>query len=179
MKKLLASFAIATASLLAAAPAAHAAAYTFGDLSAGGEFFETSEFYKPSPTAPNTTDTFSFSLSSASSLVAEGATLAFNLFSTTFDGVFDAVSLVRDGNFVAANGVIGGDFKSFSLTATNLTAGNYVLSVTGRATGTGAYAGYGVAGTVSPVPEPESYAMMLAGLALMGAIARKRSQNKA
>jgi hypothetical protein len=33
--------------------------------------------------------------------------------------------------------------------------------------------------TVSPVPEPESYAMLLAGLGLMGAIARRRSRKAA
>jgi hypothetical protein len=32
-------------------------------------------------------------------------------------------------------------------------------------------------GTVSPVPEPESFAMLVAGLGLMGAIARRRSKS--
>jgi len=30
--------------------------------------------------------------------------------------------------------------------------------------------------TVTPVPEPETYAMLLAGLGVMGAIARRRSR---
>jgi hypothetical protein len=34
-------------------------------------------------------------------------------------------------------------------------------------------------GDVSPAPEPETYAMMLAGLALIGAIGRRRSRNAA
>jgi uncharacterized membrane protein len=34
-------------------------------------------------------------------------------------------------------------------------------------------------GTVSPVPEPETYAMLLAGLGLMGTIARRRAQKEA
>jgi hypothetical protein len=32
---------------------------------------------------------------------------------------------------------------------------------------------------VTAVPEPESYAMLLAGLGLMGAIARRRNKSKA
>lgn len=34
-------------------------------------------------------------------------------------------------------------------------------------------------GTVTPVPEPESYAMLLAGLGLVGTIARRRSKKQA
>jgi hypothetical protein len=30
--------------------------------------------------------------------------------------------------------------------------------------------------TITPVPEPETYAMFLAGLGLMGAVARRRKQ---
>jgi hypothetical protein len=33
---------------------------------------------------------------------------------------------------------------------------------------------YGISGTVAVVPEPETYAMLLAGLGLMGAIVRRR-----
>jgi hypothetical protein len=46
-------------------------------------------------------------------------------------------------------------------------------------------AGYGVVsitttggGTVTPIPEPASYAMLLAGLGLMGGIARRRANKK-
>ncbi|ARO88962.1 PEP-CTERM sorting domain-containing protein [Nitrosospira lacus] len=32
--------------------------------------------------------------------------------------------------------------------------------------------------SVTPVPEPEAYAMLLAGLGLMGAVVRRRSMRK-
>jgi hypothetical protein len=56
-----------------------------------------------------------------------------------------------------------------------VTAGNYDLSATGSVAGGGSnfiQAQY----TITPVPEPESYAMLLAGLGVMGAIARRRNK---
>lgn len=62
--------------------------------------------------------------------------------------------------------------------ATALSAGNYYLSVTGQVLGSagGSYAGDIV---MVPVPEPETYAMLLGGLGLIGAVARRRKANKA
>jgi hypothetical protein len=178
MKKLLATFTLAATSLMVAAPAAHAAPYSFGSLAVGESFTQGSTLY-----SSGTTDTFSFTLESAGSLLSEGATVAFSFFNLTFDGAFSSVSLFNssNANALVASGNLTNGGKGFTLSAANLLAGNtYTLSVTGAAIGTGgAAATYAVAGAVSPVPEPESYAMMLAGLAVMGAIARKRSQNKA
>jgi hypothetical protein len=58
----------------------------------------------------------------------------------------------------------------------SLLAGNYDLKITGDvAAGGGSYWG-AVTLTTAPVPEPETYAMMLAGLGLMGFVARRRRQ---
>ena len=69
----------------------------------------------------------------------------------------------------AASGVF-----SYSQTLSHLTLGQtYWVDVKGSAT-QGAYSV-----TLAPVPEPESYAMLLAGLGLMGAIARRRKNHTA
>jgi hypothetical protein len=68
--------------------------------------------------------------------------------------------------------------KSATLATGPLAAGSYYLDVKGVATGS--FGGtYSAAINVTAVPEPESYAMLLAGLGLMGAIARRRNKNDA
>jgi hypothetical protein len=57
-----------------------------------------------------------------------------------------------------------------------LAAGNYTLTIAGTVIGTGGVKGsYTGLVEVLPVPEPESYALFLAGLGLMGFIARRRT----
>ena len=58
-----------------------------------------------------------------------------------------------------------------SFSFSNLAAGTYQMAVSGNVSGFGAaFAQY----TVTAVPEPETFAMLLAGLGLMGTIARRR-----
>ena len=68
---------------------------------------------------------------------------------------------------------IGVDYWTFQ--ASNLSAGTHTLVVTGNLVG----GNVGFGGTVNiqaqPVPEPETYALMLAGLVVVGAIARRRA----
>ena len=58
-----------------------------------------------------------------------------------------------------------------------LAAGEYTVHVTG-VTGLGKAAYLGSVSAL-PVPEPETYGMMLAGLALVGAVARRRAKKSA
>ena len=74
-------------------------------------------------------------------------------------------------------GVFSGDGNTFSFALPS--AGRYHVDITGDAIGTKGGV-YTVAfSTVTAVPEPESYALFLAGLRLMGTIVRRRTQKTA
>ncbi|MCS0588682.1 FxDxF family PEP-CTERM protein [Massilia norwichensis] len=62
---------------------------------------------------------------------------------------------------------------SWSLSSYGLTSGYYALRVDGQVLGTGGGA-FGGDLTVSPVPEPATYGMLLAGLGLLGVAATRR-----
>jgi len=67
------------------------------------------------------------------------------------------------------DGTTGSTWHTFS----SLTAGDYYYRITGNATGT-AGGFYSITSTVQAVPEPETYAMLLAGLGIMGSLYRRR-----
>lgn len=136
-------------------------------------------------------DNFLFSLPANS---GTGYTVSnFTFLPGQFNTVFSGMSLIS-----SADGVIGGiggdDFLIASAMAPGagagsldlridapLAAGNYYLSVYGITNGTqgGIYNGaISVTAVAAPVPEPESYAMLLAGLGVMGTIAMRRNKSK-
>ena len=78
------------------------------------------------------------------------------------DPVFDAATLWADSRFSKGSWALG--------------AGTY--TVTGVATASPFEGGFGYL-SVTAVPEPESFAMLLAGLGLVGAIARRRAVRQA
>ena len=72
----------------------------------------------------------------------------------------------------AFDGTTGSTFHSV-----NLAAGSYFYTVSGVATGGDPLSNagiYSIASTITPVPEPESYALMLAGLTVVGFLAGRR-----
>jgi len=85
-----------------------------------------------------------------------------------YDGSVDyGTGVIAGGDGVADNMVMG---------IFNLTAGDYTIFVGGTDYSDQAapWSSYGVEGMVSVVPEPEIYAMLLAGLGLIGFAAQRR-----
>ena len=100
-----------------------------------------------------------------------------------YDGILTGLSLFSAG----ANGIVGGGDDTLLQSSTSpggdsLTlnydqplSGASFITVTGLSNGR---AGAIYAGAVAAIPEPETYAMLLAGLGLMGAVVRRRSNRK-
>ena len=72
--------------------------------------------------------------------------------------------------------VLADPFETWALNNVVLSAGAYTLTVIG--TNSAAIASYGGNLAVTAVPEPEKYALLLAGLIAIGFIAKRRSNRR-
>ncbi len=117
-------------------------------------------------------DVYTFNVPHAADLLTGSVTSSVN---GSLDVDFSSITISSLGGPVFAFTQNTGDpNEHWSLASVVLSAGvDYLLTVTGvqGGAGTGNYAGQL---SVTPVPEPETYALMLAGLGLMGFIARRR-----
>ena len=84
-------------------------------------------------------------------------------------GLFEGAVLIKDADTLFTWAPVGFDLSRFTFSVSNLSAGNYTLkfNLLGGGFYTGSY-------TITPVPEPETNALILAGLAMIGLIARRK-----
>ena len=158
---------------LGLAGSANAAVYDLGTVTPGTIF---SDFSPIIPSGTSFTDTWKFTIATP----LESAGWISNVVLSTWYNITGFST-----NLFAGDGTKIFDLSTHPLsTADTLygvgtyTPGNYYFEVKGTTTGTkgGLYA-FSV--TTQPVPEPETYAMMLAGLGLIGAVARRRMNGRA
>lgn len=172
--------AVALAVLSTAAIGASAAVYDLGAITVG-----TPKSFNGGAAGNSVVvgDLFAFSLPTNGGTQYDVINFPLTFAGLNFSLSFAALYANPDGNVTGFNGDEGtalhselaaGNAVHFSYPAP---AGDYFLLVSGVTTGTngGAYSGYISA---APVPEPESYAMFLAGLGIMGAIAARRNKAK-
>jgi hypothetical protein len=100
---------------------------------------------------------------------------------------FSGLSLYRVGGGTGTGGTAGdtlvasgsslqtGSIDVWTLSSDNLQAGDYYVMVGGNLV-SDTSGSFGGAVMLAPVPEPETYGMMLAGLGVLGFLARRRKQ---
>ena len=153
---------LAAASMLAvAALGAHAAAVPPGGSL--GPLTELPEVYFSFTTdfAPSTfSNSYFFSITDLSDVI--GSVGAINNTVTFTDILINGISV---GALTPSN-------TGFGFSVSDLDVGSYTLTVKGNAAA--GFSGYVGSIYAQPVPEPESIAMMLAGLGVVGAVAARR-----
>jgi hypothetical protein len=116
-------------------------------------------------------DVYSFTLVGPGMLSGSAVAINSSVGATSYNILGLTVTL-QDASFA----LVGSDnTPATGFTFNNLAAGTYALNVLGYANGSegGSYAG-DVLATTAPVPEPQAYALMLAGLAAVGFAASRR-----
>lgn len=142
------------------------------DLGTGGDVF--GQHFTGSNAGNSFAERYTFTLSSAGSIFADTFSSSGNA-KNGLDilglSLFNADGLVLKGTQLST-----GKTDQWELSTSSLAAGNYFLLVSGTvlSNASGAYTG---SLSVSPVPEPATYGMMLGGLALVGALASRRRKS--
>lgn len=139
--------------------AAIACATTGANAASFGELSVPTESYLGVYSTPFFADSLTFSLSSASTVYAD----------TKIFGGFGGYALFSGTSLIGGLHALG-----TSATFSGLSAGDYTFGFLGLGGGFTAVSFAANAVAVTPVPEPETYAMLLAGLGMIGAIARRR-----
>lgn len=153
---------------LAAASSAQAITYSAGTLS-------TTPYINTATVVGAFSDTYNFTVAALPNVA--GASVAANLDLGSLSLHISGLTL---GLYTAGNTMLGSDTVTgptdIQVNLNNtLAAGNYYFKVTGIGDGVATNSGV-YTFTAAAVPEAETYAMMLAGLGLVGFMARRRTQ---
>jgi hypothetical protein len=154
------------AGLAVAALSANAQTSTFVNNGGVHEAYEYASDTFQLPVA-SLLDKFTFSLAAESSLKASVVALGGT-------GITGTVSLYQD----AATDTLVNSFSlgAGSWTFASLAAGDYYYTVNVSATSGGGFVlGSNLGAPITPVPEPETYALLLAGLGAIGFLVRRRA----
>jgi hypothetical protein len=168
------------------ARSSHANTFALGALTP----FADISISSPSHTTGSFSDVFSFSVTADAALASVLANISFftsggiSNFTTSLYEIgsggsvlkaIGATSIVPNGPVTVTTSII-----SFSPLLTGVGSPalpSYEIRTSGIVVG--AFGSYGGNLVVSPIPEPEIYAMMVAGLGLLGFVARRRKQGVA
>jgi hypothetical protein len=123
-------------------------------------------------------DKFNFSVASGTSTSSTSLDAIISSISSSANTglAVTGLSLYNTAGTAVATGSMlqSGAVDVWTIHGANLTAGNYYLQVSGNLVGNTAAAFGGAISMAAPVPEPETYGMMLAGLGVLGFLARRR-----
>lgn len=166
MKRSLTALAVCSAFLVIAGEAA-ADTWNAGTLSTTASV----NTFTHSPPTTTFTDLINFTIPQLSDLGASAIPL--NL---TFPGVqyavFNLMGYLYGGHGASGTALDSMQGNNTTYTFANLGAGDYSFKFTGDLGTSGG--GYMVGLSIAPVPEPSEWAMMLAGLGIVGAVAARR-----
>ena len=137
------------------------------DLSSGSSGFSNT------PVAGSFVDTLTFTLSAPS--IANGSVTT--VVNGNQDVDFTSVALTGPGGAFAFSLLLGDPVEVWALpgSGAGLDVGSYTLTLTGtNSAGVASYGGNFAVMPISPVPEPASFALMLAGASVVLFLARRR-----
>lgn len=189
-KSLIAGMVFATATLGSSAVMAQTTPTMIGntpqvlDLTDGSGFF--GDTFGMNNNGAMFADRFTFSVSGTTGMNFDAIVSSISRSADT--GLdFSGLQLFRVGGGTGTGGTAGdtlvstgsslqsGEIDVWTLSSDNLNAGDYYVLVSGNLVSDTA-ASFGGAVMMAPVPEPETYGMMLAGLGVLGFLARRRKQ---
>lgn len=179
-KSLIAAIVLATASFGSSAVMAQT---TIGNTPQALDLTDNSAFFGDTFAANNNgnsfADRFTFSVTNSVGMNLDAIVSSISRSDDT--GLnFTGLALYGPNDTLVTNGTTmsSGAVDVWTITANNLMIGDYYLQVSGNMVGDDA-ASFGGAVMMVPVPEPETYGMMLGGLGILGFLARRRKATQA